>query len=119
MRWRVANARYRVLICYNIGDSRGQFPARQGHVIPMPRPSFLRTGCAIPALCLSCPALAEGPDAPAAPQFYHDQQPDIVVTAIIPRRQGDILSGTSVVSGEELTRALRPTIGDTLAHQPG
>ena len=35
------------------------------------------------------------------------------------RSRGDILSGTSVVSGEELTRDLRPTIGETLAHQPG
>ncbi|AUW60161.1 TonB-dependent receptor [Sphingobium sp. SCG-1] len=51
---------------------------------------------------------------------YHDQRPaDIVVTALIPRRQGDILSGTSVVTGEQLTRDLRPTIGETLSRQPG
>ncbi len=30
-----------------------------------------------------------------------------------------MLSGTSVVSGQELTRSLQPTIGETLAHQPG
>jgi iron complex outermembrane receptor protein len=30
-----------------------------------------------------------------------------------------VLSGTSVVSGVELTRDLRPTIGETLSHQPG
>ena len=30
-----------------------------------------------------------------------------------------MLSGTSVVSGDELTRDLRPTIGETLARQPG
>lgn len=51
---------------------------------------------------------------------YHDARPsDIVVTALIPRRQGDILSGTSVVTGEELTRSLRTTIGETLSRQPG
>ncbi|MDX3908608.1 MAG: TonB-dependent receptor [Sphingobium sp.] len=51
---------------------------------------------------------------------YHDPRPtDIVVTALIPRRQGDILSGTSVVTGAELTRNLRPTIGETLSRQPG
>ncbi len=85
----------------------------------MYRLPLLRTGCAISALCLAFPAFAQQGGAPTRPQAYHDQQADIVVTAIIPRRQGDILSGTSVVSGAELTRALRPTIGDTLAHQPG
>ena len=85
----------------------------------MPRLSPLRASCALSALCLTFPAIAQGDGAALLPQAYHDQQSDIVVTAIIPRRQGDILSGTSVVSGEELTRALRPTIGDTLAHQPG
>jgi iron complex outermembrane recepter protein len=51
---------------------------------------------------------------------YHDRKPtDIIVTALIPRRQGDILSGTSVITGAELTRNLRPTIGETLSRQPG
>jgi iron complex outermembrane receptor protein len=83
---------------------------------------LLRAGCALPALCLALPAIAQAPD--AAPdattdQAYHDNRADIVVTAIIPRRQGDILSGTSVVTGEELTRNMRSTIGETLARQPG
>ncbi|KKW94003.1 TonB-dependent receptor domain-containing protein [Sphingobium chungbukense] len=82
--------------------------------------TLLRAGCAMSALCYAFPAFSQDVTADTAPQAYHDQQrADIVVTAIIPRRQGDILSGTSVVSGEELTRDLRPTIGDTLAHQPG
>ncbi len=83
-------------------------------------PSPLRAGCALSALCFALPAFAQSDPLPDAPdQGYHDQRADIVVTAIIPRRQGDILSGTSVVTGQELTRALRPTIGETLAHQPG
>ncbi|WP_313808835.1 TonB-dependent receptor domain-containing protein [Sphingobium sp.] len=81
--------------------------------------ALLRAGCALSALSAAFPVLAQDATTDTAPQAYHDQRSDIVVTAIIPRRQGDILSGTSVVSGEELTRALRPTIGDTLAHQPG
>ncbi|GAY23232.1 MULTISPECIES: TonB-dependent receptor domain-containing protein [Sphingobium] len=85
----------------------------------MYRSALLRAGCAFSALSAALPVFAQDAPADAAPQAYHDQRADIVVTAIIPRRQGDILSGTSVVSGEELTRALRPTIGDTLAHQPG
>ena len=80
---------------------------------------LLRASCAFHALCLALPAAAQTPDTPGQPRSYHDQQANIVVTAIIPRRQSDILSGTSVVSGDELTRSLRPTIGDTLARQPG
>ncbi|WP_176591966.1 TonB-dependent receptor domain-containing protein [Sphingobium sp. EM0848] len=82
--------------------------------------TLLRAGCAMSAFCSTVPVVAQDVAADAAPQAYHDQQrADIIVTAIIPRRQGDILSGASVVAGEELTRDLRPTIGDTLAHQPG
>ena len=81
---------------------------------PLP---LLRASCALTAICLAFPSFAQS--APAQPRAYHDDQPNIVVTAIIPRRQGDILSGTSVLSGAELTRDLRTTIGDTLAHQPG
>lgn len=43
----------------------------------------------------------------------------IVVTAILPRNHVDILGGTSVLTGAELERALRPSLGDTLAGQPG
>lgn len=51
---------------------------------------------------------------------YHDRVPDeIVVTALIPRTQTDILSGVSVVSGEALSRDLHGTIGETLTRQPG
>ncbi|AEG50218.1 TonB-dependent receptor [Sphingobium chlorophenolicum L-1] len=85
----------------------------------MYRSALLRAGCALTALSAPLPVLAQDAATDATPQSYHDQRADIVVTAIIPRRQGDILSGTSVVSGQELTRDLRPTIGETLARQPG
>ena len=71
----------------------------------------------------SAPAFAE--DTPAAPapapqQHDHANDPgDIVVTGIIERSEADVLQGTSVVTGEQLTRSLRPTIGETLARQPG
>jgi iron complex outermembrane receptor protein len=89
-------------------------------------PTRLLRGCALIALSaapLTVPSAALAQQ--AAPEdadptgAYHDQQVDIVVTALIPRRQGDILSGTSVLAGEELTRDLRPSIGETLARQPG
>lgn len=87
----------------------------------MSRIMMLRAGCALPLLCLSVPGLAQSVPADDAAQSdtYHDQRADIVVTALIPRRQGDILSGTSVLTGEKLTRELRPSIGETLARQPG
>ena len=44
---------------------------------------------------------------------------EIVITGIIQRSEKDVLSGTSVVSGQELTRDLKPTLGETLARQPG
>lgn len=86
----------------------------------MPPFTPLRAGCALSAICLAFPALAQSTANPANDErAYHDPRADIVVTALIPRRQGDILSGTSVVTGQALTRALRPTIGETLARQPG
>ena len=47
------------------------------------------------------------------------QPGDVIVTAPIATSERDVLQGTSVVSGEELTRELRPSIGETLARQPG
>ncbi|MES2096110.1 MAG: TonB-dependent receptor [Pseudomonadota bacterium] len=86
----------------------------------------LLIGAAIAALS---PALAY---AQAAPVLTTDDQntgqaapaasgqgADIVVTGVISRGEKDVLSGTSIVSGEELTRSLQPTIGETLAKLPG
>lgn len=85
----------------------------------MPRLQPLYASCIMSSLLIASPALAQNRSSDAAPGTYHDQQPNIVVTAIIPRAQDDILSGTSILSGEKLTLSLRPTIGDTLAQQPG
>ena len=65
---------------------------------------------------------AEQADAGAAQtqadQYHAPEEQNVIVTGF-PRSRGDILSGTAVVSGDELTRELRPTIGETLARQPG
>ncbi len=67
------------------------------------------------AALIAAPALAQtDPAATPAPQNR-----DIIVTAAVPQSERDVLQGTSVISGEELTRNLRPTIGETLARQPG
>ena len=44
---------------------------------------------------------------------------DVVVTGILQQSETDVLQGTSVLTGEELTRNLRPTIGETLQRLPG
>jgi iron complex outermembrane receptor protein len=44
---------------------------------------------------------------------------DIIVTGVLQRTESDVLQGTSVLSGEALTRNLRPTLGETLARLPG
>ncbi len=79
------------------------------------------------AAMIASPALAQTADEPAiadqstaAGTTTPAPQPrDIIVTAALPQSERDVLQGTSVISGEELTRNLRPTIGETLARQPG
>lgn len=58
-------------------------------------------------------APADGQDAPVG------RGNEIIVTGLLNQSEKDVLSGTSVLSGEELIRDLRPSIGETLAHQPG
>jgi len=68
------------------------------------------------------PPVSLAQDAPptAAAEEFHDEAPaNIIVTAPFQRDQTELLSGTSVLTGQELTRDLRPTIGETLARQPG
>lgn len=79
------------------------------------------------ALAAASPATAQTADLPAAsPQNVHDPvasetatRGDVIVTAPIERGQLDSLQGVSILRGEELTRDLRPSIGETLVRQPG
>jgi iron complex outermembrane recepter protein len=66
---------------------------------------------------LDTPASAEAP----ADQGHgdHSESPEIVVTGLLARNRSDLLAGTSVISGEDLERELKPTIGETLSHQAG
>lgn len=59
--------------------------------------------------------------APAPPesQDFHQQDSTAIVVTGFRRNREDVLSGTSVLSGVELNRDLRPTIGETLTRQPG
>lgn len=73
----------------------------------------LLTGSALGALALVVPAYADDQSDHVRPST------EIVVTAPFQRDRQDVLSGVSVLQGEELTRVLRPTIGETLDRTPG
>ncbi len=65
---------------------------------------------------LAAPAWADE----ANPQGTHmAADPDIVVTAPYPRETFYLLSGVSILTGTELVRETRPTLGETLARLPG
>ncbi len=68
------------------------------------------------------PALAAAPAEDAAPpagDAYHAQPENVIVTAPLRHDRQDMLSGVAVLDGSALTRALRPTIGETLQRTPG
>ncbi|MBM3927287.1 MAG: TonB-dependent receptor [Sphingomonadales bacterium] len=66
-------------------------------------------------LVLAAPAIAQTVPAPAT----DTSRGEIIVTAPVLTSERDVLQGTSVLTGTELTRELRSTIGETLARQPG
>ena len=80
------------------------------------RRSVLLSTAAV-TLFIANPALAT--DAPPADDVHTTRSTDIIITAPYNRDREAVLAGTSVLTGVALTRQLRPTIGDTLAHLPG
>jgi iron complex outermembrane receptor protein len=59
-------------------------------------------------------------DAHAEPAHAGDALEEIVITASgHERTRFDVLQGTNVLAGDSLDRAVRSTLGDTLAFQPG
>lgn len=90
----------------------------------------LLLGAATAALAMPALARAADPDTkavaptpdkatPADPQDHDQAGAEIVVTGTRARAAADVLGGTSVMTEAELTRDMRPTIGETLASQPG
>jgi len=67
------------------------------------------------------PAPASTPDAASAADADQASQNkgDIIITGVVDTSERDVLSGTSILKGEDLTRSLKPTIGETLEHLPG
>ncbi len=62
---------------------------------------------------------ASGARAAEATDPHTAASADIIVTAALPRDRANLLNGTTVIQGVELTRQIRSTIGDTLSRQPG
>jgi iron complex outermembrane receptor protein len=83
-----------------------RFPLLAGAALFLPLTAAAQTG-------------AGGTDPVRTPAASPPRGGDIVVTAPFRQSEADVLSGTSIVTGEELQRSLRPTIGETLARQPG
>lgn len=72
---------------------------------------------ALSAAMVAHPAIAA--ERETAPSGDHDRDAAIIVTAVLPRAPGDVLSATTVLSGTTLDRQARGSIGETLARQPG
>ena len=73
-------------------------------------------GSSLIALAFSTVAMAQTAPADASKER---EGTEVIVTALINTSESDVLQGTSVLKGDELTRQLRSTIGETLARQPG
>ena len=50
---------------------------------------------------------------------HHDNEGNDIVVTGVRRKAGDVLGGLTVLDSEELAKELRPSIGETLARQPG
>jgi iron complex outermembrane receptor protein len=78
----------------------------------------------LPSTAIAAADVANSADSPTEPtpgsaeQAHPDPDQAIVVTGVR-RAAGDVLGGVSVVDKEELTRDVRPSIGETLKNQPG
>ncbi len=80
--------------------------------------AILFAAVALAPLALTLPAAAQTQDTPARQRDPH-RSDEVIVTAPIQTSETDVLQGTSVLTGANLTRELRPTIGETLARLPG
>ncbi len=76
-------------------------------------------GCALAVLGVSTAAHAQTASDDAADGYHQAARTDIIVTGILPTRRQDMLSSVAVIEGKDLTQAIRPSIGETLEHQPG
>ena len=81
------------------------------------RRSVFLSGVAL--FVMSASAAHAAPDAQQRDDVHTSQSTEIIITAPYNRDRDAVLAGTSVLTGTALTRQMRPTIGETLAHLPG
>ena len=67
----------------------------------------------------SAASASEDPPVPGDAKAAHPDADQAIVVTGVRRPAGDILGGVSVVDTQALQRAARPSIGETLASQPG
>lgn len=72
-----------------------------------------------PTVTGESPEQGTTPAAQTPPDQYHAPEEQNVVVTGFRRNRADILSGTSVLAGDQLTRDVRVTIGESLARLPG
>jgi len=64
-------------------------------------------------------ATAEEPTPGSAAEAHSGHEEGEIVVTGVRRRENDVLGGVSVLDEADLTRQMRPSIGETLAKQPG
>ncbi len=62
---------------------------------------------------------SEAEAAPPATRDSKDHADDAIVVTGVRRRAQDVLGGVSVLGGQQLTTAIRPSLGETLTRLPG
>jgi iron complex outermembrane receptor protein len=87
----------------------------------IPVPAFAAETSADAADSTLSGAAAAAPTPGSAEEAHHDHDShngEVIVTGVR-RRANDVLGGISVLDAADLTREVRPSIGETLARQPG
>src|SRR5688572_30674632 len=85
----------------------------------VPVPGFAAEMTADAADTALAGAAAPTPGSAEEAHHEHDGEDGEVIVTGVRRRASDVLGGISVLDEADLTRELRPSIGETLARQPG
>ncbi len=80
---------------------------------------LLAIALAAQAPAVEAPPAVESETAAPVTRDARDHAEDAIVVTGVRRRAEDVLGGVSVLSGQELTSAIRPSLGDTLTRLPG
>lgn len=81
--------------------------------------SQLLTGSALALFALPGIAAAQTQPTAEADTYHQSRSSEIIVTGVLPTKRQDMLSSVAVVQGKDLAQAMRPSIGETLEHEPG